>query len=72
MQGLVTALCFIVNGIVTNVIGNLSVAYMIFAGVALVNVALVSIVNEHKYNKDWNAGLKGADAETTYEMKKAA
>ncbi len=72
MQGLVTALCFIVNGIVTNVIGNLSVAYMIFAGVALVNVVLVSVVNEHKYNKDWNAGLKGADEDATYEMKKAA
>jgi OFA family oxalate/formate antiporter-like MFS transporter len=56
LQGLVTSLCFIINGVVTNVIGNLSVAYMIFAGVALVNVALVSIVNEHRYNKDWNTG----------------
>ena len=53
LQGLITSFCFVINGVVTNVIGNLSVAYMIFAGVALINVFLVSIVNEHKYNKDW-------------------
>lgn len=55
IQGLVTACCFIVNGIVTSVIGNLKTAYIIFACVAIVNVLLVTLVNEHKYNKDWQA-----------------
>jgi OFA family oxalate/formate antiporter-like MFS transporter len=55
IQGLVTACCFLVNGVVTSVIGNLTVAYIIFAVVAIVNVALVSTVDEHKYNKDWKA-----------------
>jgi len=58
IQGLVTACCFIVNGVVTSVIGNLKVAYIIFAVVAIMNVLLVTVVNEHKYNKDWQAAGK--------------
>nr|WP_320133387.1 MFS transporter [uncultured Holophaga sp.] len=57
MQGLVTSFCFIINGVVTNVIGNLTVAYVIFAVIALLTTALVSVVDEHKYNKDWEAGV---------------
>lgn len=58
IQGLVTACCFLVNGIVTSVIGNLKMAYIIFAVVAILNVLLVTMVNEHKYNKDWQAAQK--------------
>lgn len=58
IQGLVTACCFLVNGVVTSVIGNLKMAYIIFAVVAILNVLLVTIVNEHKYNKDWQAAQK--------------
>jgi OFA family oxalate/formate antiporter-like MFS transporter len=54
IQGFVTAWCFVINGIVTNMIGNLNTAYMIFAGVALLTTVVVSFVNEHKYNKDWD------------------
>lgn len=55
IQGLVTACCFIVNGVVTSIIGNLKVAYIIFAIVAILNVLLVTVVDEHKFNKDWKA-----------------
>ena len=56
IQGAVTALCFLVNGLVQTITGGqIRMAYLIFAGVALVNVLLVLTVNEHKYNRDWMA-----------------
>lgn len=61
IQGFVTAWCFVINGVVSNIIGNLKLAYVIFAVVALVNVALVTLVNEHKYNKDWQAGSESVE-----------
>ena len=56
IQGLITALCFAVNGIVLNLTGNLRSAYLVFASVAAVDVLLVLLIDEHKYNKDWQAG----------------
>lgn len=53
IQGLITALCFAVNGIVLNLTGNSRTAYLVFAGVAIADVILVMFINEHKYNKDW-------------------
>jgi len=53
IQGFVTAWCFVINGVVTNVIGNLKVAYIIFACVAMVNILLVAVVNEHRFNRDF-------------------
>ena len=58
IQGFVTAWCFVVNGIVTNVIGNLSVAYIIFAVCAVIVSVCVTFVDEYKYNKDHKAELK--------------
>ena len=58
IQGFVTAWCFVVNGIVTNVIGNLSVAYIIFAVGAVIVSVCVTFVDEYKYNKDHKAELK--------------
>lgn len=55
IQGFVTAWCFVINGVVTNVIGDLKIAYIIFACVALVNILLVKFVDEHKFNKDFAA-----------------
>ena len=58
IQGFVTAWCFVVNGIVTNVIGNLSVAYIIFAVGAVIVSVCVTFVDEYKYYKDHKAELK--------------
>ena len=58
IQGFVTAWCFVVNGIVTNVIGNLSVAYISFAVGAVIVSVCVTFVDEYKYNKDHKAELK--------------
>ena len=53
IQGLVTSLCFAVNGIVLNLTGNLRFAYIVFAFIAGLNIIIVSFVDEHRYNKDW-------------------
>ena len=59
IQGAVTALCFLVNGVVQKITGGqIRMAYLVFAGVALVHVLLVLMVNEHKYNRDWMAAHK--------------
>ena len=60
IQGAVTALCFLVNGAVQLMTGGqIKMAYLVFAGVALVNVVLVLIVNEHRFNRDWKAAHPG-------------
>ena len=59
IQGAITALCFAVNGIVQLITGGqIRMAYLVFAGVALVNVVLVLFIDEHKYNRDWKAAQK--------------
>ena len=45
-----------VNSVIFPII---KMAYLVFAGVALVNVLLVLIVNEHRFNRDWKAAHPG-------------
>ena len=60
IQGAITALCFAVNGVVQIITGGqIRMAYLVFAGVALVNVLLVLLVDEHRFNRDWKAAHKG-------------
>ena len=60
IQGAITALCFAVNGVVQIITGGqIRMAYLVFAGVALVNVVLVLLVDEHRFNRDWKAAHKG-------------
>ncbi|MDR2939739.1 MAG: MFS transporter [Clostridiales bacterium] len=61
IQGLITALCFAVNGVVLNLTGNLRSAYLVFAGVAAVDVLLVLLIDEHRFNKDWQAANAGSN-----------
>ena len=58
IQGAVTALCFLVNGVVQKITGGqIRMAYLVFAGVALVNVLLVLMVNgRHKYKLRLDGG----------------
>ncbi len=61
IQGIVTALCFAVNGIVQLATGGqIRMAYLVFAVVAIVNSLLVLTIDEHKYNRDWKAAQKNA------------
>ena len=60
IQGAITALCFLVNGVVQKMTGGeIKMAYLVFAGVALVNVVLVLLVDEDRFNRDWMAAHKG-------------
>lgn len=52
IQGFVTAWCFVINGVVTNVIGNLNYAYLIFAAAAVIVSVCVSFIDEYRFNKD--------------------
>ena len=55
IQGLITALCLAVNGIVLNLTGSLRLAYVVFAFVAITDSILMLFVNEYRYNKDKKA-----------------
>lgn len=69
IQGAVTALCFAVNGLVQLATGGqIRMAYLAFACVAFVNILLVFLVDEHKYNRDWQA----AQGEKSNSKKRAA
>lgn len=57
LQGLITAMCFAVNGVVLNVTGSLRYAYVVFACIAAVNIILILTVDEHKYNRDYEKEL---------------
>ncbi|MEG2678558.1 MAG: MFS transporter [Oscillospiraceae bacterium] len=59
IQGAITALCFAVNGIVQLATGGeVRMAYLVFAGIALVNVILVCFIKDRKYNRDFMAEEK--------------
>ncbi len=57
IQGIITALTFAINGMVMNMTGgNIRMAYLIDACLALLNVLFILIfVKDHKYNRDWIA-----------------
>lgn len=56
IQGAITALCFAVNGVVQLATGGeVRMAYLVFAGVAFVNILLVLGVKDRKYNRDFQA-----------------
>ena len=60
IQGAITAQGFLVNVEVKKITrGQIRMAYLVFAGVALVNVVLVLLVDEHRFNRDWKAAHKG-------------
>ncbi len=55
IQGFVTAWCFVIDGMILDQFGNLNPAYLLFAGISLLVMIMVSFIDEHKYNKDYIA-----------------
>lgn len=53
IQGLITSLNFLLSGISIAVTGSLRGCYVVFIGVIIVNIVLISLVNEHRYNRDF-------------------
>ena len=63
IQGAVSALSFVVNGVVSNITGGtLRYPYLIFAGVSVVSALIVLLVDEHRFNKDWQQGQNARSA----------
>lgn len=58
IQGFVTSMCFVINGLALNIGGSLRGAYVVYIGVLVINIFLISLVNEHKYNRDYYSDVK--------------
>ena len=55
IQGAVTAMQFLINAIVQKATGGqIRYAYLVFMVVALINVILVTRVDDHRYNRDYH------------------
>ena len=55
IQALCTSMSFAVNGFVLNYTGGLRYSYLIAAVICVINLILVCFVNEHRYNRDFQA-----------------
>lgn len=55
IQGMITSLCFAVNGFVSLITGGLRMAYVAFAIIAAVNVLIISTITDRKYNRDFKS-----------------
>lgn len=55
IQGIITSLNFLLSGVSISITGSLKGAYILFMGILIVNIFLISRVEEHKFNKDFNA-----------------
>ncbi|ONI38848.1 MFS transporter permease [Candidatus Epulonipiscium fishelsonii] len=56
IQGAITALCFAINGIVSQLTGgSYRWSYVIFAGIAILASILVTTIDDKKYNRDFKA-----------------
>lgn len=53
IQGCITGLSALINGQILLLTGELRYAYIVLAGVALIDFVLILAVNEHAYNRDW-------------------
>jgi OFA family oxalate/formate antiporter-like MFS transporter len=53
VQGIVTSLNFMLSGISIALTGSLRGAYVVFVCILAINLILIRLVDEHKYNKDY-------------------
>ncbi len=53
VQGIITSMNFVLSGVSMALTGSLRGAYVVFICVLAVNLILIGLVNEHKYNKDF-------------------
>lgn len=54
IQGIVTSLNFLLSGVSIAITGSLRGAYVVFILIIFINIFLITRVNEHKFNKDFN------------------
>ena len=49
---------FAVNGLIKKLFNSLSVAYIVFAGLAFLSILLILALQDHKYDQDYLAAHK--------------
>lgn len=54
IQGLITAMAFVINAVSLALTGELRMSYVVFAGLVVVSMVLAALVKEHKYNRDFH------------------
>jgi OFA family oxalate/formate antiporter-like MFS transporter len=55
IQGIITSLNFLLSGISIALTGSLRGAYIVFICIIALNLILIKLVDEHKFNKDFHA-----------------
>ena len=53
VQGIITSMNFLLSGISIALTGSLRGVYIVFIGILVVNVLLILLIDEHKFNKDY-------------------
>ena len=53
IQGIITSFNFLLSGISIAITGSLRGSYIVFICIIVVNLFLIKLVNEHKFNKDF-------------------
>lgn len=53
IQGIITSLNFLLSGISIAITGSLRGTYIVFICIIVLNLFLIKLVNEHKFNKDY-------------------
>jgi len=53
IQGIITSMNFVLSGLSIRLVGSLRGVYIVFIGVLFINIFLIRIIDEHKFNKDF-------------------
>jgi len=71
IQGIVTSLNFLLSGISIALTGSLRGAYVVFIVLLAFNLLLITRLNEHKFNKDFNTDNTENELDKNIEKKSA-
>lgn len=53
IQGIITSMNFALSGLSIKLVGSLRGVYIVFVGVLILNIFLIKIIDEHKFNRDF-------------------
>lgn len=62
IQGIITSMNFLLSGLSIKLLGNLRGVYIVFICVLIINIFLIRIIDEHKFNKDFKVDEKMVSA----------
>jgi len=53
IQGIITSMNFLLSGLSIKLLGSLRGVYFVFIAILFINIFLIRIIDEHKFNKDF-------------------